>query len=124
MEIKEILKKRRLELQLTLLDVAKAVGVSEATVSRWESGHIENMRRDKIAQLAKVLKISPSVIMGWEEEPSVVQQEELWQKIKNNTLTHSVIIGQGGKSGQTVRELSENEYEKVLQILDIIEKKS
>ena len=67
MEIKDILKERRKELGLTLLDVAKAVGVSEGTVSRWESGDIENMRRDKISALAKSLDISPSVIMGWEE---------------------------------------------------------
>jgi transcriptional regulator with XRE-family HTH domain len=70
MEIKNILKQRRLELGLTLLDVAKKVGVSEATVSRWESGEIENMRRDKIALLAKALDLNPSVIMGWEKSPS------------------------------------------------------
>ena len=68
MEIKDALKKRRLELGLTLLDVANKIGVSEATVSRWESGNIANMRRDKIAMLAKTLKISPAIIMGWEEE--------------------------------------------------------
>ena len=34
MEIKDILKNRRTELGLTQLDVANAVGVSEATVSR------------------------------------------------------------------------------------------
>ncbi|MBQ3182386.1 MAG: helix-turn-helix domain-containing protein [Clostridia bacterium] len=67
-KINEILKERRLELQLTMLDVAKSVGVSEGTISRWESGDIANMRRDKIAALATTLKISPSVIMGWEED--------------------------------------------------------
>ncbi len=70
MEIKDILKNRRIELSLTQLDVAKAVGVSEATISRWESGDIANMRRSRIAALATVLKISPSVIMGWPEEDS------------------------------------------------------
>ena len=68
MEIKDILKNRRTELGLTQLDVANAVGVSEATVSRWESGDIANMKRSRIASLASVLKISPSIIMGWNEE--------------------------------------------------------
>ena len=49
MEIKDILRERRIELDLTMKDVANSVGVSEATVSRWESGEIANMRRDKIA---------------------------------------------------------------------------
>lgn len=68
MEIKDILKQRRLELSLTMADVAKAVGVSEATVCRWESGYISNMRQNRIAQLAKVLQLKPSVIMGWEDD--------------------------------------------------------
>lgn len=65
------LKERRLELGLTMLQVAQEVGVSEATVSRWESGDIANMRRDKIAKLAKALKLRPSVVMGIEDEPAV-----------------------------------------------------
>lgn len=68
MEIKDTLKNRRTELGLTQLDVANAVGVSEATVSRWESGDIANMKRSRIASLASVLKMSPSIIMGWNEE--------------------------------------------------------
>lgn len=39
-DIKEIIKNRRIELGLTLKEVATAVGVSEGTVSRWESGNI------------------------------------------------------------------------------------
>ena len=71
MEIKDILKARRTELGLTQLDVANAVGVSEATVSRWESGDIANMKRSRIASLASVLKISPSIIMGWNGTPEI-----------------------------------------------------
>lgn len=67
MNTNEIIKERRLELHLTLREVADSVGVSEGTVSRWESGDIANMRRDKIAKLAEVLRVSPAVIMGWSE---------------------------------------------------------
>lgn len=70
MGVNEIIKKRRHELGLTLADVADACSVSEATVSRWENGHIANMKRSRIADLAKVLRISPSIIVGTEETPS------------------------------------------------------
>lgn len=69
--VKDILKGRRLELELTLEDVAKRVGVSPATISRWESGDIANMRRDRIAALAKALQISPAVIMGWDVDTPI-----------------------------------------------------
>lgn len=65
--IGELLKKRRTELSLTQRQVANKVGVTEATVSRWESGDIDNMRRDKIASLANALRVSPLLIMGIDE---------------------------------------------------------
>ncbi len=67
MNVNKKLKYRRKELGLTMLDVAKKVGVSEATISRWESGDIANMRRDKIVLLANALDVTPSFIMGWED---------------------------------------------------------
>ena len=50
---------RRKELGLTLEDVGKAVGVGKSTVRKWENGTIRNMGRDKIALVAKVLKMDP-----------------------------------------------------------------
>lgn len=61
---------RRKELGLTMKQVAQGVGVSEATVSRWESGQIANMKRDKINIYAKVLQVKPTFIMtGETDEP-------------------------------------------------------
>ena len=64
MELKDIIKFRRKELNLNLLDIAKACDVSEATGSRWESGNIGDMKRSRIAALSKILKISPAIIVG------------------------------------------------------------
>lgn len=75
MEIRDILRNRRLELHLTMKQIADAVGVSEGTVSRWESGDIDNMRRDKIAALSKVLSLDPLVIMGLQGHEEHRQQE-------------------------------------------------
>ena len=59
---------RRKKLGLTQKEVAEMVGVAEGTVSRWESGEIANMRRDRISMYAKALKTSPAFIMTGEEE--------------------------------------------------------
>lgn len=65
------LKQRRIELNLTMLEVAKLVGVSEATISRYESGNIKNMRRDRIEKYAKALQVSPSEFLNIQGEPKI-----------------------------------------------------
>ena len=67
-DLKKLIKSRRKELGLKLLDIAKACNVSEATVPRWESGDIGDMKRSRIAALAKILQISPSIIVGTDED--------------------------------------------------------
>lgn len=66
MEVKDILKNQREKLGYTMKELAQKVGVSEGTISRWESGEIANMKRDKIVALAHALELSPAVVMGWE----------------------------------------------------------
>ena len=81
MLLNDKLKARRIELGLTMLDVAKSVGVSESTISRWESGDIGNMRRDKIALYAKALKTSPLFIMGIDNDTD--EEENIFDKYDN-----------------------------------------
>lgn len=70
MAVQDIIKSRRKELKLTLKEVADKLHVSEGTVSRYESGDIQNMGIDKIAALARVLECSPGYLMGWEDTPN------------------------------------------------------
>lgn len=67
MKVNEIIKSRREELGYSLRDLSEKIGVNSSTIMRWENGDIANMKRDKIVSLAKALRISPGVIMGYEE---------------------------------------------------------
>ena len=62
------IKQLRQDRGLTLEQVAEVVGVGKSTVRKWETGMIANMRRDKIADLAKALETTPAYLMGWKEE--------------------------------------------------------
>lgn len=64
----EALRRRRKELGLTLSQIADQMGVTEATVQRWESGNIKTIRHEKIAKLAEVLDVNPATLMGWDDE--------------------------------------------------------
>lgn len=63
------IKDLRISQNLTLEQVANEVGVGKSTVRKWETGMIANMRRDKIASLAKALHTTPAYLMGWIDEP-------------------------------------------------------
>lgn len=62
---------------LTLEQVGDAVGVGKSTVRKWETGMIANMRRDKIASLAKVLGTTPAHLMGWKEKEISSDERQL-----------------------------------------------
>lgn len=68
MTIYERIKTRRKELGLSADKVAEALGVSRATVYRYESSEIEKVPASVLTPLAKVLKTTPGYLMGWEEE--------------------------------------------------------
>lgn len=57
----DIIKKRRLELDLTYEDIGKFVGVGKSTVRKWEKGLIKDIGSDKLGLLADILQISPLV---------------------------------------------------------------
>ena len=67
-EMSEKIRQLRTSQGLTLEQVAQEVGVGKSTVRKWETGLIANMRRDKIASLAKALHTTPAYLMGWEED--------------------------------------------------------
>lgn len=78
MDIKDLIKTRRIQKNLTMKELADKVGVSEATISRWESGEISNMKHKGIIALSNALDIEPNIIMGWEdyEEPTPPSPKE------------------------------------------------
>lgn len=64
------IKDLRAKHDLTLEQIAQQVGVGRSTVRKWETGQIQNMRRDKIAKLAAALHTTPEYLMGW-DSPSL-----------------------------------------------------
>ena len=71
------IKALRQEKGLTLEQVADVVGVGKSTVRKWETGMIANMKRDKIADLAKALGTTPAYLMGWDEKESSPSEPQL-----------------------------------------------
>ena len=103
------IKSLRQEKGLTLEQVADVVGVGKSTVRKWETGMIANMKRDKIADLAKALGTTPAYLMGWDEKddekedtPSEPQltgvDKELWELLKLIPEDHKKLFLEMGRA--------------------------
>lgn len=64
----ERIKKRRLQLGMTVPETADKLGVSVATMYRYEKGEIEKLPSTALEPLARLLHTTPAWLMGWKEE--------------------------------------------------------
>lgn len=90
------IKKSRIKQGLTLEELGTKVGVSKATLQRYESGVISNIPSDRIELLADALGTTPACLMGWEEP-----------KDNEQTVPHTVAAHHDGE--WTQEELDEIE---------------
>ena len=68
MTIGERIKQRRMELGLSVDEVAEKLGKNRATVYRYESNEIENLPVGTLEPLAKILETTPAQLIGWDDD--------------------------------------------------------
>lgn len=62
------IKNRRLELHLTVDEVANKLGKNRATIYRYEKDDIKDLPITVLEPLAKVLETTPADLMGWHDK--------------------------------------------------------
>ena len=145
MDIGERIKKRRKELGLSAEQIAENLGVSPATIYRYESNDIMNMRIDKLEPIAKVLRTTPAYLMGWDEAKennTDNQQRQLlsnYNKLDNTDQTKLVdyseelvnsdkykeefILGVAARNGAPPKKLTREQYEAAMKAIADLENK-
>lgn len=58
---------RRKELGISAEKVASLLGVSPATIYRYENGDIEKMPGSVLEPISKILNTTPAYLMGWSD---------------------------------------------------------
>ena len=90
-EMKDIIKSRRLELGLTQQELADLCHADRTTVGKWESGDIVNIKRDKLQLLSKALNISHLVLLGAEEYvPCKIDEILIYDTIYGDTFGNQI----------------------------------
>lgn len=81
-QIGQRLEARRIELDLTMQEVASRVGVARSTVQRYEKGKISKIKLPVIESFAVALNVNPSWLIGKSEDKCAAQPEN-----SRNTLS-------------------------------------
>lgn len=92
MGIKENIKSKRAERQMTLEELAKQVGVSRQTIQRYESGVISNIPSDKIELIADALNTTPAYLMGWTDSDTDNENHKVYADIKAHSHDEAIYI--------------------------------
>ena len=83
----ERIRNRRKELGVSAEQLAERLGVSPATIYRYENGAIEKVPGDILPVISKVLSTSPAYLMGWEvDSPTPVPALDIESIIKDEPI--------------------------------------
>ena len=72
----ERIKERRKELGMSAEELAVKVGVSSATMYRYEKGEIEKVPGDILFKIGEALYVSPRYLMGWENKETDPEKDD------------------------------------------------
>lgn len=85
-EMGKRIRELRMDAGLTQEQLGDMVGLQKSAIAKYENGKTENMKRSVIQKMAEVLGVSPSYLMGFEDDaPYYIQPEaaELAREIAN-----------------------------------------
>lgn len=76
------IKKVRDNLGMSQVEFADKINVSKQTLYKYENDIITNIPSDKIEAIAKIGKVSPAYIMGWEDKDNIAISSNIANTIK------------------------------------------
>ena len=113
MNVGKRIKEAREKLGLSADDLASALGVDRSTVYRYEGSYIEKLPTKILEPLSKILKTTPSELMGWEsEDDSVASDLKTLLTIQNidNEANTYIIHGSEGKGTVITANIPDDKY--------------
>lgn len=103
----DLIKARRKEIAMSAERLAEKVGVSPATIYRYEKGEIEKVPVDVIKDIAKALNTTPAYLMGWQTSsaaPTIPAGFEPRPKTVKRPLVGDIACGEPITAEQNVQE--------------------
>lgn len=67
---------------MTQEELGERIGVQKSAIRKYEKGVIENIKRSSIKIMANIFGVSPTYLMGWDDEENSSEVEALAEEVK------------------------------------------
>lgn len=119
------IKERREELNMSVVDLAERLGMSKATVHRYENGEIKNIKVPVAMAIAHELKVSAAWLLGKSEHKQRYESQELAVRYKEITnVINDLMIYLSFRTDLTLhgKTLSEGDRQSMTSIFELLMK--
>lgn len=79
-KIAKRIKKRRMELDMSVANLANRLHMSKATIHRYESGEIKQIKMPVMVSIARELKVAPAWLMGKTDDKKLLDYGDAMDK--------------------------------------------
>ena len=101
------IKARRKQLGCSAERLAEMIGVSPATIYRYEKNEISNMGADKLRPIAEALGTTPGALMGWDDGADDAELWELRETLRTNPGMRLLFQAAKGASAEDLRRAAD-----------------
>lgn len=114
MTVGERIKEVRKKTGMSQVDFADKINASKQTLYKYENNLITNIPSDKIEAVAKVGRVSPAYLMGWED----ISDGDIGNMFTNDNLFKTI------DNISALSSQEKNHFHKYLQLLETNQKKA
>lgn len=67
---------------LTQEELGEKIGVQKSAIRKYEKGEVKNMKRSSIRILSDLFNVTPTYLMGWDDEKEISLEVKLIEQIQ------------------------------------------
>ncbi|MGN0152903.1 MAG: helix-turn-helix domain-containing protein [Lachnospiraceae bacterium] len=70
------IRQKRKQEGLTQQELADMLGLQKSAIAKYENGRVQNIKRSTLEKMAAILHCTPSFLMGFEDNPSLIEEDK------------------------------------------------
>jgi len=121
----ERIKALREQFGMTQDELAEKIGTTKQTVYKYEMGIITNVPSDKIEAMANLFGVSPSYLMGWDDQDQNIGQKQIYNDPETEEIAQLISETPGLRAlMKASKDLDPNDLKMFIDMVKVYKEKS